>query len=737
MKFAGKVPVRRTTNNKTTCRLSTTSMRRAQQPRDRRRDDGDQSSTVLPSTTLNVLTSEEKKSEKNYQQSRSSRIFIFSSRSVECRNWLMQLYQRSNQSRRTRATTSLRYILLFLSIVYTTNWLFVITNSSQTSANVNLGGTSSDTTPLSTVTVLGGGWKRISPSRLIPPKRYGDENNDEEDDLLIGRSCQWRPYGVLQGIFRRFVYSPIAIMFLRRRPPISGRWICRDCSHPVAASESLSSSSVYSSWDDCPLLIPRGKCPEFDFQPWDGPRPRSRSASSSSTSTKTINNVPSARLLTSFGVGTPLKLEYEQPQCQHDHHSHHLQRTGWSNRCFDLRRCQISKTQQKGHPSGEEASKSSTTPEFMNIYAHEGRARTDITHAMDKMTKQDEEEITEKTKLKVKMVDDPKDACLLIVHFDDLQRTKTHTNQIWNHGRNHYVYGIVEPIDSRLYLHFDYASVGSIVWTNEHIRLGYDIAVPLPSKWSAPPPLQQDHHRLERNNDNTLTAIDWLDDSLLHRQRKYLMTFQGSIQDTLQPYYQHRWLAAEYLYDHTSNNPDVVIDVQCKHKSIWGDRVLTVPYDDINPKHFDELMTDSTFAFCPGGSQVTSYRFTEVLSVGSIPVITPEIITPFAPELDWTGCVVRVSQSRIVDLVRILRSISPEEIQQRQRECRRLFRFISNDIMLDGTTKYDKEHKSSIPLSSKSDKDQSINSMITTLRIWASRIQIIQSNNEILRSTFG
>ena len=709
-------------------------MRRAQ-PRDRRRDDGDHSSTVLPSTTLKALTSEEKKNGKSHLQSCASRIFIFSSRLGGCRSWLMQPHQRRNQSRRTRATTVLRYIFLFLLFLYTTNWLFVLTNSSQKSVNANLGVTSSDTTPLSTVTVLDGGWKRISPSQVVSPERYGDGNNDDEDDLLKGRSCQWRPYGVLQRIFRRFVYSPIAIMFLRRRPPISGHWICRDCSHTAFVAESFSSSSLYSSWDDCPLLTPRGKCPEFDFQPWDGPRPRSRSLSS--TSTETINSVPSTRLLTSFGVGTPLKLEYEQPQCQHDHHSHHLQRTGWSNRCFDLGRCQISKIQQKRHPSGEEASKSSKVPGHINIYAHEGRARTDITQAMKKMTNQDEKEVIETTNLKVKMVDDPKDACLLIVHIDDLQRIKTHTNQTWNHGRNHYVYGIVEPIDSRQYVHFDYASVGSIVWTHEHIRLGYDIAVPLPSKWSAPPPLIQDYHRLERKNNNTLTAIDWLDDSLLHRQRKYLMTFQGSIQDTLQPYYQHRWLAAEYLYDHTSNNPDVVIDVQYKHKTIWGDRVLTVPYDDMNPEHFDELMTDSTFAFCPGGSQVTSYRFTEVLSVGSIPVITPEIIAPFAPELDWTGCVVRVSQSRIVDLVRILRSIPPEEIQQRQTECRRLFKFISNDIILDGTTKKDKEHKSSLDLSSNSDKDQSINSMITTLRIWASRIQIIQSNNEILSSTFG
>lgn len=134
--------------------------------------------------------------------------------------------------------------------------------------------------------------------------------------------------------------------------------------------------------------------------------------------------------------------------------------------------------------------------------------------------------------------------------------------------------------------------------------------------------------------------------------------------------YQHRWLAAEYLYEES----DVAIDVQCKHKTLWGDTVTFAPYDNPSQNNFDDLMVNSTFAFCPGGSHVTSFRFTEVLSAGSIPVLLPEIVTPFFPEVDWDDCVIRVSQARIVDLPRILRAITPESIRTRQVNCQRLYR---------------------------------------------------------------
>lgn len=633
-------------------------------------------------------------------------------------------------------STRMRLILTLIVIVTTTIWSTTMRKSSSSSSS--LSSSSSQSTPLGTVTVIDGGWKRISPS---PVTTKTDKTGDYGDDgILVGRSCQWRPHSTIQILLRRFIYFPIAVVFLQSRPPITGHWVCRDCgdrSSNNVEGEDIRSTSLYSTWDECPILIPRGKCPEFGFQPWNGPKPRSTSFSASSVQPLG----PPMHLLTAFGVGTPLKLEYEQPQCHYDHRSYNHQHVGWSSRCFDLRKCQL------GHQATRSRDKRNTTESMslrssINIYAHEGKARTDVKQAMNIIMQQNEKAerlstwSTHPSQVKLNFVDDPDDACLLIVHVDDLLQAKTINSHVWNHGRNHYVYGIVEPITSSpKYVHFDYASVGSIAWTHDHIRLGYDVAVPLPAKWHPPPPRQSKDtgRRLEQNTNDVAVgeAVDWLDDSLLHRQRKYLMTFQGSIQDTLQPYYQHRWIASEYIF--RSQDSDVIIDVQCKHKTMWGDRSLIKPYDDTNPEHFDEMMIQSTFAFCPGGSQVTSYRFTEVLSVGSIPVITPEIITPFAPELDWSSCVVRISQSRIIDLPRILRSISSDEIQRRQKECRRLYRYIAND------NANDESQKSTIymNLSPKSEKEQSINAMVTTLRVWAARINLLQHNNDFLSGLFG
>jgi hypothetical protein len=224
------------------------------------------------------------------------------------------------------------------------------------------------------------------------------------------------------------------------------------------------------------------------------------------------------------------------------------------------------------------------------------------------------------------------------------------------------------------------AALGSFVATEAQFRSGYDIPLPLLALWNPP----------AKNLD-------------IHRPRRLLLSFKGSIQDTLQPYYQHRWLAAEYWYGEN----DVEIDVQCKHKTLRGPIKTSANYDHSSSQHFDDLMVNATFGFCPGGSHVTSFRFTEVLSAGGIPVILPEVVTPFAPEMSWSGCVVRTSQARIVDLPRILRAMPAEEIRKRQNECQRLFQFIRNE------------------------PGQSMG-LTTTMKVWVARIQQAIQSAQIL-----
>jgi len=69
---------------------------------------------------------------------------------------------------------------------------------------------------------------------------------------------------------------------------------------------------------------------------------------------------------------------------------------------------------------------------------------------------------------------------------------------------------------------------------------------------------------------------------------------------------------------------------------------------------------------------MNSFRFAEALSAGAIPVVTGDFLAPFHPEIDWSGCIVRVSEARVVDVPNIVRGISAEEVRKRRRRCARL-----------------------------------------------------------------
>ena len=99
-------------------------------------------------------------------------------------------------------------------------------------------------------------------------------------------------------------------------------------------------------------------------------------------------------------------------------------------------------------------------------------------------------------------------------------------------------------------------------------------------------------------------------------------------------------------------------------------------YEDTSEASFAQLLSNSTFAFAPGGGGPHSYRFMEAISHGAIPVVTTDLVLPFEPDLDWSGCVVRISEGALVTMPRVLREIEPEELAVRRDECARLFRVI-------------------------------------------------------------
>jgi hypothetical protein len=80
-----------------------------------------------------------------------------------------------------------------------------------------------------------------------------------------------------------------------------------------------------------------------------------------------------------------------------------------------------------------------------------------------------------------------------------------------------------------------------------------------------------------------------------------------------------------------------------------------------NEPSMGAALLKSIFALTPRGDNLFSYRFTEVLSTGAIPVVhADDWMLPFdAPLVDWHAIVVRIPENRVNETVDILRAIPP------------------------------------------------------------------------------
>jgi len=297
------------------------------------------------------------------------------------------------------------------------------------------------------------------------------------------------------------------------------------------------------------------------------------------------------------------------------------------------------------------------------------------------------------SKTSLRKVDSYQDACLILVtkymynSVDEMKSTRhwmvgSRNGTSGGGGMNHVIWNLSRfrfPNTKRLssdapisLFHVDRAAVASESLTKAHLRPGYDLVLPLARQWGR----NEAPHRFD-----------------LHRPRQWLLTFRGSIQDSQHPYYQHRWLAAEY-WERAS---DVYVDVQCKHVKWWG--TVKTTYKEYTPASipgenlYSEMMWESTFGFAPGGSGVGSYRFGEILSTGGIPVVTHDLVLPLAPEVDWAGCVVRVSEARIIDLPRMLREIPAEQVRARQKRCWYLLQTVLGDKRVGKTNEWKSDYR--------------------------------------------
>ena len=138
--------------------------------------------------------------------------------------------------------------------------------------------------------------------------------------------------------------------------------------------------------------------------------------------------------------------------------------------------------------------------------------------------------------------------------------------------------------------------------------------------------------------------------------RPYLLSFVGSVR--------HNWRTELYK---VHNGKDVIAMGTSSFKNSVRDGHMNVT--------FHELMMKSVFSAAPRGDNRFSYRFTEVLSSGAIPVVHSDgWVYAFRPELvDWRECAVILPESTMNQTHEILRQISTAQRCRMRKKCLELY----------------------------------------------------------------
>lgn len=98
---------------------------------------------------------------------------------------------------------------------------------------------------------------------------------------------------------------------------------------------------------------------------------------------------------------------------------------------------------------------------------------------------------------------------------------------------------------------------------------------------------------------------------------------------------------------------------------------------DVND--YNELLLRSVFSLCPVGAGPNTIRFWESLGAGSIPVVLSDTFE--LPKHDlWEQSIVRIKESDVDKLPKILDSYSCKQIDTMRRNCISLYNFFKNNF---------------------------------------------------------
>jgi hypothetical protein len=149
----------------------------------------------------------------------------------------------------------------------------------------------------------------------------------------------------------------------------------------------------------------------------------------------------------------------------------------------------------------------------------------------------------------------------------------------------------------------------------------------------------------------TLAQIDDIQTCKAETSRPHLLTFVGNF----------RSKAREGLRQ-LNNDKDVLIF----HRNALQNHTNGT---------FEDMLVMSKFAAAPRGDNLFSYRFTEILSAGAIPVIHADgWVLPFRKELvDWKECALHIPEADVSKTLEILAQIDHEKRCQMRKRCYEIY----------------------------------------------------------------
>ena len=162
--------------------------------------------------------------------------------------------------------------------------------------------------------------------------------------------------------------------------------------------------------------------------------------------------------------------------------------------------------------------------------------------------------------------------------------------------------------------------------------------------------------------------------------RKYSYSFMGG----LQPGYLSD--IREKIFN-TKKSSDIYIEntgdwhfnslVYTDHQNFKKDLNLTAEHNE-KTNRYNNILINSRFSLCPGGTGPNSIRFWESLAVGSIPILLSDTLELPKHEL-WDDAILRVEEKDYDKVSEIINNISPEEEEKRRINCLKIYAYFCNN----------------------------------------------------------